>query len=56
MLDLENKVKKLLENDEYRQKIGVNAYHTMVDLWNAEVAASRFYRTCQGIASRGVST
>lgn len=49
MLDLENKVKKLLENDEYRQKIGVNAYHTMVDLWNAEIAASRFIELAKAL-------
>ena len=42
MIDFEYKVRKLLENDEYRQAIGVNAYHTIVDLWNAEVAANRF--------------
>ena len=40
--DLYNKVKYLLDNAEKREELGKNAYKTLTDMWNAEVAAERF--------------
>ena len=36
------KVKYLLDNKEERDKLGINAYKTICNEWNAEVAAERF--------------
>lgn len=38
---LEEQVEMLLNHPEYRKKLGENAYHTIVSLWNADVAAQR---------------
>lgn len=40
--DLYNKVKSLVDDDEYRQKIMINGYKTIKNTWNAKVAAERF--------------
>lgn len=39
--DLYNKVKFLMDNPQKREEYGKNAYKTMVEYWNAEVAAER---------------
>lgn len=39
--ELYKKVKFLLDNSEKRREIGKNAYKTLTDEWNAEVAAER---------------
>lgn len=45
--DFYNKVKYLIDNKQVREKISVNAYKTIVETWNGEVAAERFYNLCQ---------
>ena len=32
-------------------KLGLNAYHTIADLWNADVAAGRLIDLCENIIS-----
>jgi glycosyltransferase involved in cell wall biosynthesis len=39
--DLFKKTEKLLADDELRKKLGKNAYITVRDKWNAELAAER---------------
>lgn len=39
--DFFNKVKYLLNNSDFTKKIGLNAYESMINLWNAKVAAER---------------
>jgi len=36
-----DRLEVLLTHDDERRQIGVNAYHTIVDMWNAENAAKR---------------
>ena len=45
--DLYVKVNKLIENKELREKININAYKTITELWNAEEAARRFLILCE---------
>lgn len=40
--DLYAKVVKLIEQPEHREKVGRAAYYTMIEQWNAEMAAERF--------------
>ena len=40
--ELYEKVKLLLDEPERQRRLGFNAYKTMTELWNAEVAAERF--------------
>lgn len=47
--DLYNKVKFLLANREQREKLGVNAYKTLTDAWNADVAAERLIKLIESI-------
>ena len=44
-----SKVKQLLQNDILRKKISKNAYKTIVDEWNADVATSRLIELSQHI-------
>ena len=47
------KVKHLLVNPEEQHRLGLNAYHTITDLWNAEVAAARFVNLVRDIEDHG---
>lgn len=47
--DLYLKVKLLLNDDNYRYSIARNAYHTIVDLWCAEVAVDRLIKWLSSI-------
>lgn len=47
--DLYNKVKFLLDNREQRENLGVNAYKTLKDTWNADVAAERLIKLIETI-------
>ncbi len=51
--DLYTKVKYLLEHPEEQKKMGTGAYHTIADLWNAEVAAERFLKFAEEINEHG---
>lgn len=46
---LYEKAKWLLEHPDQQQKIGEAAYHTITELWNADVAAKRFLQLSQAI-------
>ena len=39
---LEKQVCKLLDDDVYRKQVGKNAYYTIVEKWNAQIASNRF--------------
>ena len=39
--DLYNKIKRVLDDKKILEKIGLNAYKTMYDLWNSKIAANR---------------
>ncbi len=45
------KIKYLLDNDGDRERIGVNAYRTVADQWNAKNAAERFIRLAEAVLS-----
>ncbi|MDY6367559.1 MAG: glycosyltransferase, partial [Clostridia bacterium] len=47
--DLYKKVKYLLDNPEKRKAIGLNAYKTMAETWNAETAADRLLTLIQNL-------
>jgi glycosyltransferase involved in cell wall biosynthesis len=51
--DLCSKVKYLLEHTDEQKRLGENAYHTIADLWNAEVAAERFIKLAAEIQDNG---
>lgn len=43
------KVKVLMENNELRSKVSINAYETMKDIWNPKIAAERLLQLVNGI-------
>lgn len=43
------KVKGLMENNELRSKVSINAYETMKDIWNPKIAAERLLQLVNGI-------
>lgn len=45
--DFYNQVKKLIDNKKLQNKLGNNAYLTIKNLWNEEVAAQRFIKLCE---------
>ena len=47
--DLYQKVKFLLDNKEVRENLGVSAYQTLTETWNADVAAERFIKLIESI-------
>lgn len=47
---LEAQVIRLLENPVYRRQLGRQAYHTVVNTWNAENAAERLLSLAQALA------
>lgn len=51
--DLYGKVRFLLDNYEEQEKLGKHAYHTIADLWNAEVAGKRFIQLSEEIKKHG---
>lgn len=53
LADLYNKVKYLLDNPDEQKRLGEAAYHTIADLWNAEVAAERFIHFIDEIKDHG---
>jgi glycosyltransferase involved in cell wall biosynthesis len=42
-----DKILELVNNEKLRNQLGLNAYKTIVNEWNAEVAAERFFQFCQ---------
>lgn len=51
--DLENQVVRLLDDAALRQLLGRNAYQTMVEMWNAQVAAKRFIKLAEALLITG---
>lgn len=51
--DLYNKVKTLLDDIDEQRRLGENAYRTITELWNAEVASERFIKLAEEIKARG---
>ena len=46
---LEGKVELLLRDEEFRKKLAVNAYQSIVNVWSADVAAKRFITLCNSL-------
>lgn len=51
--DLYVKIKSLLDKPDMQKQLGVAAYSTIVNLWNAEIAAERFVLFAEEISKRG---
>ena len=47
--ELFEKVKHLIDNPEKRKQMGLNAYETLVDTWNADCAAERLLQLIEDI-------
>ena len=47
--ELCNIVESLVENTSLRRSVGLNAYHTIADIWNADIAAERLIAFCKAI-------
>lgn len=45
--DLSSKLKHLLQNKELRHRMGANAYSTLKETWDAEIAANRLLTLCE---------
>jgi len=54
--DLFQKVKYLIENPKERERIGRNAYFTLKELWNADLAAERFLSLVEDLMHQNKST
>lgn len=46
---LYSKVKYLLDNPEIQNQIGKNAYYTVINLWNSEIAAERILKLSESL-------
>lgn len=46
---LYQKVKQLIQDDEFRKQIQNNAIKTLIELWNADIAVERFFEIVQDI-------
>lgn len=44
-----DRIKYLLDNPEQKRRMGIAAYHTIADTWNAKVATERFLQLAQAI-------
>lgn len=53
--DLYCKVRELCLNQDKREQFGIEAYNTMVNMWNAENAAKRFLELVDDIQKYGAS-
>ena len=51
--DFYRKVKSVLTDPEYQQKLGAAAYETISDEWNAEVAAERLIKLTRCLQETG---
>ena len=53
--DLLKKIEYLLNNPAVRKKMGIRAYETMQQTWNAEVAATRLIELSNDLIEKGTS-
>jgi glycosyltransferase involved in cell wall biosynthesis len=51
--DLYVKIKYLLDHPDEQKKMGVNAYRTVADVWNSNIAAERFLKLVTQIQKKG---
>ena len=42
-------VERVIKDSEYRKKLGVNAYESIVNVWSADIAAKRFVKMSQAL-------
>lgn len=49
----ESKVELLLKNNEYRKQLGINAYKSIISLWNADNASERLMNLAQQLGKQG---
>lgn len=54
--ELYDSVKMLLEHRETQEQFGREAYHSMLEMWNAEMAAERLLQMVGDIQAHGAST
>ncbi len=54
--ELYDAVKRLLDDNTLCRQLGEQAYRTMVDTWNPEIAADRFVKLMNEISTNGVCT
>ena len=47
--EFQRQVLTLCQDMELQKKLGMNAYDTIVNLWNPKEAADRLYRFCEGL-------
>jgi len=52
--DFVSKVKMILDDEEKRKLLQINAYKTMIDIWNPKVAAERFVKFSESVILRGI--
>ena len=52
MKNLYEKILILVKNNELRNQIALNAYKTIFELWNAEVAAKRLIQLIDGLGDK----
>lgn len=45
-------VEKIIIDTERKKEIAINAYNTIINEWNASVAATRFYNLCDNLLSK----
>ncbi|MDB8545639.1 glycosyltransferase [Turicibacter sanguinis] len=50
--DLYQNIKYLLDNRDIIEKLGMQAYETIINMWNAEIAAKRFINLVQDISNK----
>ena len=49
--DFFDKVEYLLNNDDIRFNMGIKAYQSLVNEWNAKEAANRFLKVCDSLSN-----
>ena len=52
--DFVSKVKMILDDEEKRKLLQINAYKTMIDIWNPKVAAERFVKFSESVILCGI--
>lgn len=51
--DFKKKVKRLLDDDELRTKLSLNAYNTIQNVWSPKIAAERCLKLCSELVNSG---
>ena len=48
----EERVESVIKDSEYRKRLGVNAYESVVNEWSADIAAKRFVALSQSLLKK----